>query len=434
MDAKININRANSEQLAQLPNIGPALAEKIIEYRTTVHSFEEIIELAAVPGISERMVRQFEDQVTLGDIVSFETATPLLAAESEVDAPDVPKPAIIEEEPTEIVMVEETAVVTPDASIEEAEDATEVESIVAETVDEVEDVTEAVENGEETAVAETTAPLSEAEPEETEPTPPTLSFVETTPEEETSLLDPPTAIREPEQEHPMSEQPSPQPMPQAPSEPDGVSRQRGCLFIIIGAVAGAILGTTLTLALLYALNNNSLEYANQQIESDLRQAETDLENLTGTLEAVRGDVGTISTQADGFADEQTTLSTALGAVETDVEDVQADVSSVEDDVSDLLETAVSLEERLDTVAVSAETFDAFLEGMQALLMELSGEEVMDEEMDSGETAVPITTTVTATGTPTPFTPLETPTPTQPPTRTPRPTATPIVLPTAEQQP
>ena len=65
MSEKIDINVADAETLATISGIGPALAARIIEYRQTVHPFEEVIELTAVPGISEKMVRGFEALVTV---------------------------------------------------------------------------------------------------------------------------------------------------------------------------------------------------------------------------------------------------------------------------------------------------------------------------------------------------------------------------------
>ena len=50
MSEKININGADIETLTAISGIGPALAQRIVEYRETVHPFEEVIELAAVPG------------------------------------------------------------------------------------------------------------------------------------------------------------------------------------------------------------------------------------------------------------------------------------------------------------------------------------------------------------------------------------------------
>lgn len=68
--ARINLNEAGVAELMHLPGIGKAIARRIMEYRETVHPFEEVIELAAVPGVSERMVRMLEDQVTVAPRVT----------------------------------------------------------------------------------------------------------------------------------------------------------------------------------------------------------------------------------------------------------------------------------------------------------------------------------------------------------------------------
>ncbi len=61
----VDLNTASVEELTSLPGIGPALAERIIRYRETVHPFEEPVEITAVPGISERMYRAFADRLTV---------------------------------------------------------------------------------------------------------------------------------------------------------------------------------------------------------------------------------------------------------------------------------------------------------------------------------------------------------------------------------
>ncbi|MFT7587683.1 MAG: competence ComEA-like helix-hairpin-helix protein, partial [Cellvibrionaceae bacterium] len=61
----INLNTATEEELIELPGIAKGLAARIVQYREKVHPFEEVIELASVPGISERMVRELEGQVSI---------------------------------------------------------------------------------------------------------------------------------------------------------------------------------------------------------------------------------------------------------------------------------------------------------------------------------------------------------------------------------
>jgi len=62
---KINLNTATSEQLQTLPGIGPALAERIIAYRTKVGKFTKIEELLNVTGIGEKRFQQFKDRLTV---------------------------------------------------------------------------------------------------------------------------------------------------------------------------------------------------------------------------------------------------------------------------------------------------------------------------------------------------------------------------------
>ena len=82
---KVDLNAADLETLMTLPGIGQGLAERIIEFRKTVHPFEETIEVVAVKGISERMYRQFADRVTVASGVE--------ADEPEVEPPPKPIPA-----------------------------------------------------------------------------------------------------------------------------------------------------------------------------------------------------------------------------------------------------------------------------------------------------------------------------------------------------
>jgi len=53
--AAIDLNAADAEQLAQLPGVGPDLAERIVAFRAVSGPFTSLDELGDVNGISERL-------------------------------------------------------------------------------------------------------------------------------------------------------------------------------------------------------------------------------------------------------------------------------------------------------------------------------------------------------------------------------------------
>ncbi len=73
---KVNVNTADAEQLALLPRIGPAVAQRIIEFREQNGSFKSAEDLMLVRGIGEKTFELLEPYVavsgetTLSDKVS----------------------------------------------------------------------------------------------------------------------------------------------------------------------------------------------------------------------------------------------------------------------------------------------------------------------------------------------------------------------------
>lgn len=60
---KIDINRADLEQLQTLPSIGPAIAKRIIEYRQANGRYETTEQLKEVKGIGEKTFEKVKDRV-----------------------------------------------------------------------------------------------------------------------------------------------------------------------------------------------------------------------------------------------------------------------------------------------------------------------------------------------------------------------------------
>ena len=63
----VDVNTASLEELDTLPGIGPALAERIIEYREEHGPFEAPEDLLEVKGIGESVLAGLLDSITIGE-------------------------------------------------------------------------------------------------------------------------------------------------------------------------------------------------------------------------------------------------------------------------------------------------------------------------------------------------------------------------------
>ena len=62
----INLNTANSDQLQEVPGIGPATADKILKMRKSYGAFKSVDDLRAIKGIGPKRLEKMRKYLTLG--------------------------------------------------------------------------------------------------------------------------------------------------------------------------------------------------------------------------------------------------------------------------------------------------------------------------------------------------------------------------------
>ena len=71
-EQRIDLNRADSAELRQLPGIGPVLSEAIVSWREEHGGFRTVEELQNVPGIGEKTLAGLRDYVYVGGLSTDE--------------------------------------------------------------------------------------------------------------------------------------------------------------------------------------------------------------------------------------------------------------------------------------------------------------------------------------------------------------------------
>ena len=63
--AQISLNRATQSQLEELPGVGPALAQRIIDWRSANGGFKKKEDLLNISGIGDKLFAGLKDSVSL---------------------------------------------------------------------------------------------------------------------------------------------------------------------------------------------------------------------------------------------------------------------------------------------------------------------------------------------------------------------------------
>jgi competence ComEA-like helix-hairpin-helix protein len=62
----VNLNTASSEELQEVPGIGPSTAEKILQARKSYGTFKSVDELQAIRGIGPKRLEKMRKYLTVG--------------------------------------------------------------------------------------------------------------------------------------------------------------------------------------------------------------------------------------------------------------------------------------------------------------------------------------------------------------------------------
>jgi competence protein ComEA len=62
----VNVNTATSAELQQVPGIGPATAEKILQARKSYGSFKSVDDLQAIKGLGPKKLEKMRKYLTVG--------------------------------------------------------------------------------------------------------------------------------------------------------------------------------------------------------------------------------------------------------------------------------------------------------------------------------------------------------------------------------
>lgn len=72
----VNINTANAEELQQVPGIGPATSQKILQMRKSYGAFKSVDDLLAIRGLGQKRLDKMRTYLTVGRVSLAKTHAP----------------------------------------------------------------------------------------------------------------------------------------------------------------------------------------------------------------------------------------------------------------------------------------------------------------------------------------------------------------------
>jgi competence protein ComEA len=87
----VNVNTATSEQLQEVPGIGPATAEKILQARKSYGAFKSVDDLQAIKGIGPKRLEKMRKYLTVGKPLTPQKSAGQAAAKPATKPTPAPK-------------------------------------------------------------------------------------------------------------------------------------------------------------------------------------------------------------------------------------------------------------------------------------------------------------------------------------------------------
>jgi hypothetical protein len=297
---KVDLNHANIETLMTLPGIGWELAERIIEFREAVKTFDSPIEIIGVKGISARMYHQFSDRVTVTSLP--EESEPVEDDETKIEMPKS------DQKPEDVFVSDEAVAPTPAVETTTDDDHNANGYII-------------VPDESDTAIA-------------TE-----------------SDLEPGYVVSGGDDE---------------PKEEEGSARRSWLLMVV-----GALLGTFLTLTLLYLANDGTLIVANNPIINrqfdEVRQREANLTREINDLKDQLNAFSALDTRLRSAESEVRVLQREQDSLGEQILAVQEQAATLDEQVIALQEQNSRIEETITEIQMDTGRFNEFLTGLRDLL-------------------------------------------------------------------
>src|SRR5882672_7575676 len=85
-DKPVNLNTATSEQLQQVPGIGPVTAGKILQMRKTYGPFKSVDDLLAIRGLGAKRLEKMRKYLTVGKPAALKLTPPPVFRRSNICA------------------------------------------------------------------------------------------------------------------------------------------------------------------------------------------------------------------------------------------------------------------------------------------------------------------------------------------------------------